>query len=1459
MGSVLGQLLTIKPKPGFSSPSGILVGILAIFVAISAQFSLARANPVQVVESDLHSVRLSVDDLKIHWREKSLREGRVILFDPEVSGLTTSGAPGRVRSPQAAGWLLIPPGTSPKIKSRQENWAPGGNQPLMVQGIPILVEGSLPDFITTSEILVLPGESVPEEAPVPVPIRKSLGNRLQPANGVALELGEISWWRGHRILPWRLNVLQHDGLVSTGELTSGQWTIVFTEDKGLAEPIPAGHDVMTGNKNGDRFSGIFQNKNILKSLSSEAQFRGLVQPTIEKVAKQGGKSGSLLAQVEGRLGVQKSQLYRVSYDRLHDFGFIPDLEIQESQIRLYQRRYLERLDDGSTNAPYVEIEVPILMMGDGDTFDGDDFFIFYGLRLRDDTAFRADVGQGLEDIIGCGDNQEKNNSANFYWVAASEPEVGENWARMQEASLPAASGVPLDSYRRVEHHEEQVAYRQNSPFIGSDRLFMNYYKAPDVSVGINPLWNPDPSGDPVSVAVEVTGYSTSARNIHLELVTDNTLHTTVKDTTFAEDDLLILRSQVPSAALAGETSKLVMSPNSGSFLYSWLNWVEISYDALYQAIGNKLEFHGNEANGPRPMVVTGFTNQDIGLVEITDPRNPVHYTLTGSNILADGSRWNLSLQPVQDSGPRHFVAQGSFSGSGVGEFNYYESTKATDPVNPVELSGPEPDLVVITHPDFREALERWITHRKNRADGDLEVHVVEVQDLYDWYSGGLVDPWALKRFTNHAISHWGSWALMLVGDANENSRELGVQPGARPWSKNWVPTNMHVQNTWQYKPEVASSDKWFATFESGMNYPIDDFKDAVNSPWEMYVGRFPCNSVTELNTMINKVMAMENVQPGQDWRKRSIIFADDHWSEGEGEYVGKFIRSSMEWDFSNVGRYTMAPLWDGGSPVTLSADTLFLNNYLRPHWIETGSRFTRIPSEYQAEVLNSYAHRDLLEALNAGGLIAHFQGHANSVMLCSEIWFQDKSNSASRQDVQFLNNAERPWVFFGMGCHISDWAQDPVTNGTESNDPALGEKFMTWSGGGACASYGSSVYEYISQNKEFGGYLMRRWIENPPHSVQVPSAGAPVPVRSRWMLGELLWASEADILARFVNSPVGGNVYRDMICQYVLLGDPLMMMDAGPPEVSAAWGGDSGGEITEDVDLVSSDAANMKVINIEARDEAGISRLQVTDSTGADLTSSIVTETLPDGENDHQQVNYRLDVPVRPFDHHIQVKVFDTGGSLAEDRHYSLLLNVAQEAVFTVNGELVEEDFPFVSGETVTIQCELTSGCWLDDSMEYSLRGENLQVGALAVGTSKSNNLSFSFTAKATGDLVEDRSVVLVIDGFETTYVLEKSAGGTSDATISKVYNYPNPMRNGTYFVMETSASAGSGTVRVFAVSGRVVANIPFTYDKTKAIEWDGLDSDDDRLANGTYLYRIEMETSSGLLVSPMQRLVVMN
>jgi hypothetical protein len=495
----------------------------------------------------------------------------------------------------------------------------------------------------------------------------------------------------------------------------------------------------------------------------------------------------------------------------------------------------------------------------------------------------------------------------------------------------------------------------------------------------------------------------------------------------------------------------------------------------------------------------------------------------------------------------------------------------------------------------------------------------------------------------------------------------------------------------------------------------------------------------------------------------------------------------------------------------------------------------------------------LVAALSRGGTFAHYQGHANLRVLASEYWMVD-AGVWNRRDIDQVNNTGRPFVFFGMGCHIGDWAQSPAFDSGGSYERSFCEKFLVNSRAGAVAAYGSSGYEFIIPNVDMSEEYFDLWLTRPP--VSGPGSTG----RSRWMLGEMLWAAEAEWLARNWSD----TWKRAAVTQYVLLGDPLMMLDAGPPEATATLRGAPDQELTDGADIVGLDATNLRTVAVDARDEAGIDRLRVTDSLGTDLTASVVVvaDSLPAGEADHQQVYYELAVPVRPFAHTLALEVWDTSAPLPGDRHWSLTLNVGQDVELTAQGEVVDpERFRFEPGLPVQFSARVTSAAWLDDGMAIGVEGDNLTITDVVADLDKANTMTVTFTATAPPGSAGERSVDLVIDGYRTTWVLQAGEEVATGTSIGRVYSYPNPLHTDTRFVFEaTGTDPCRGVIRIFSLSGRTIRRLPVDYDGSGAgvVAWNGRDADGDEVANGTYLYRVELAAPGGGIASEVQRLVVM-
>jgi len=1459
--AVLGLLMILSLAP---------TGVLA-----AGDASENPAGNFRVLSSGQEALRFSFSNLDPVWISRTVGDPAVTLFDVNVEGFISSGEPGHPRLPRSGGWLVVPPGTRPEVRSIQEQWEPAGDRPLMVETVPVIIPGSNPWESSASEILVLPGEEPPTDARIPLGALESLARRGRVSSSAVVTLGKVTLWRGRRVVSYQVTPVLPDGSGRAGRfLVSGTWEIRFVPDNTAGKSLDGAHARKTSTRNDDRFGGIFLNRELLTQMPAEAAWLGIDSTSEQDSEKsalldaRGGKAGTLLGP-ETRLAVWKTGLVRVTYDRLHSRGLLPEGVIREDQIRIFQRRYISALDDGTGQAPYVEIEVPLHMVGEGDDFDGDDFFVFYGLRPRDDGSYDADLGNGIVTIPGAGDAFEMNNNGNIYWLAASEAESGTPWSRMTTTTLPAAVGAPLPGYRRFDHYEENQAFRENLSFASWDRLYYNSFRTRDARVGINPLWAPDPAGSAVDIKLTVSGISAGrpdlipTRTVRLDLNTDSDQTTHLEDLYVDRMEEMERNYQVPASAIDGDFSEIHMYIPVGPLaVNSFLNWVEISYDALYQATNDRLTFPCGSGVGDQPVEITGFSSDDIGLIEISDPRNPVVVTLAPENVkTADSVTWTLSVMPNQSGTTRTFASVGDYSSNGVDEFPSHLATVALDPVNPTAVGGPDPDMIVITHPEFTASLGRWVEHRKTRSGGKLNVHVVEVDDIFDWYSGGLRDPWAIKRFVTHAITKWNSWALTVVGDANENSLEKGVAVSARGWSKDWVPTHYHAQRTGQFSPELMASDKWYVTLESGQNYPADNFPWDVFGPWEMYSGRFPCNSVAELDIMIDKVMTVDNVADGQDWRRRGIFIADDQWSNGYGAAArDTLVYKTIEEVFANSERDPLSRLWRGGSPVALDSVLVLLEDSLDPLLPYEESDPAPRNLEETRNVTSAAATPVLLGELSAGGIVAHYQGHANPYVLSSEYWMEDRNDGTGRRDVAKIGNTDKPWFFMGLGCHIADWAQNTVLVSTQPHERSISEKFLIKSRSGASATYGSSGYEYIAENRVFGEYIFRRWMVNPPAQRTVGNSSN---MRSRWVTGELMWAAEADIYA-----VVRGRYVQEMISQYVILGDPLMGLDAGGPQATAKLVGPEDEDLVDGAEIFAIDDTNQRTVLVYARDEAGIDHVQIVDSLGEDLTSGNVTETLPPGATNHQRVDYSLTVPIRPFDHELIVKVYDTGGALETDRHYELVLHLPQTAEFALGGSVIDPaTFVFPAETPLQFSTEVTSAAWLlsydpSDGGDFELRSETLILTDIEFQLNKNQHLTANFTATSPTENPDDEhSVVLLIEGYPTELVLQQGTGSATSQSIGKVYNFPNPMRESTRFVFESGLSAGlEGTIRVFSVAGSPVARIPFRFagGGSGIVEWDGRDNAGDEMGNGTYLYRVEIESDNGLVVSDMQRLVMM-
>lgn len=1489
---------SIVPRAGRSprAASAAVASLAALALLLGAPALLADGSggaaaaprPVRVEDSGADGLRLTLAAVDTAWAAHDLGPGRPVLHELRLAGFANVHAPQRPVVPTWAGWIVVPPGTRPVARAVREEWAPVPARLLLVGPTPVLRGEPGAGEPVLSEELLLPGERPSGGARVaPAFAREAApraeGDAAAPAGGAeadraaapgaaaraGLAVGEPQAWRGRRIAAVTLAPLAVDGEGRAARLLrAGSWEIRFEALPG-AERAGAGPARRGPAGRADaRFGSLFLNPQGLRDWPAEGPAPASAEAGAAPGAAAGraavfgapGRGGApaagqarraALLGPELRLPVGQTRLYRVTAAALAARGYLP-AGTGEDQVRLYQRRY-----NAADPAHYLEIETPILMFGEGDAFDGDDFFVFYGLRPRDDGAFTADLGAGPVSVPGCGDPHETNNSGNVYWLAFATP-GGTPWARMATATLAAAGGTPAPGYRRVEYYEEDRAYQGTADSSEADRCHLNSWRDLQVNETID-LFSPDPAAVDGQVRAGLYGNSNlefgdPARRVRVvvnngasDLVVGTPDLRTVTET-------VIGTGQTVSGAFlaAAPTLAVRVTPDPvelGKNLYSYLDWVEVSYQALYRARDNGLLFHGGEAAGDRDLEIAGFTRADIDLIEVTDPRQPRRISLAPANLVADGPAWKLSLRvPQPDGSPRRFVALADLAGGGVAEYAYLRARLAAPASDPTAAAG-EPDLIVVTHPRFASTLARWVDYRRSAAGGGYNVHVVSSDDVFDWFSGGLKDPWAIRRFCDYALAAWGSWALQLVGDANENVRGLRVTNGVL----DLTPSRYHAQHAAQ-SPELLPADKWFATPGVTATYPT-----SCTVPAQMLVGRFPCNDEAELATMIDKTLAVEAAAPGQSWRRRGIFVADDEWSSSTFTVEPLSYRRFLEAGFQ-TSEDSLAARWDRFAGGAQEAVRFFLSTYLEPH-VSPGAE-SRSTAEFQ-QYTATEATPALLAQLTQGALLVHYQGHANAKVLCHEELIEDvRGTSLTRQDVLGMNNAGKPWVFFGLGCHISQWAADQSDRAAQ---PSLGEKMLTHAGA-AAAVYASPGYEYLTNNMDLAEAQSVAWLDAPPRPFDGAGEG-----RTRWVLGELMLAAEARILA----DPILRNLttYREMVAQYGILGDALLQPDAGPPAVAAELADAGGAPVTDGMALAALDAGNRRQLSLAAIDEAGVDRVEVIGSDGADL-SAAVTELPPPLPGSNQRALYQIELPVRAFDHAVTVHVYDTADRLPTDEHASFTVRLPQTGVFRLAGSPtpIDPETPYFHQDApLDFTGEVATSAWVAEGAALSLTGVNLQLSGVQIQRLEPQRLALTFTAVAPDSQRVRRAVSLAIDGFATEYLLQSAASPTEEAyALGEVWAYPNPTPGPARIVAQTDAPSGTGRVVLYTVGGRRVAALPITpahfsplpegtgtYPWAVSVDWYGRDAEGDRLANGVYLYRVELDAGGGVR-SGMQRLVVM-
>ncbi len=1119
-----------------------------------------------------------------------------------------------------------------------------------------------------------------------------------------------------------------------------------------------------------------------------------------------------------KIKIPETGVYSVRADSLIASGLSPSLS--NNGFALKKLYFDENEPDliRETDIPYRVIK------GSGsaaDIFEGDDLLVFFA--------------RGVKDDVEAGDTMAVFNTYNLIWLY--EDVAG---AVMPDGpGFPSGTGLLLPNFIHDEKSRKDTYYNK---YVRAGMKDFNYAAAPARDEVTVPFAAHDvEQGSIFSIHVRIVGAIKNNPSQTLDFYIRNSGGTTwaigsgfVPSTEAKVFDF----DMITSNKLAEGANEIVVTSREETYGFL-INDAVVKYSRKTAAYDDYLDFTVRQDLGSRRVEVSGFSGQDGYVVELTDPDSPVFYEIPADSFSADGGSYTMRLT-IPATADRRFVALGR--GAGMHISNIWISHEVNTPGRLVNYPGPY-NTLVIAHADFlpltgSDYLAQYIAWRE--AQG-YRILSADVADVYDEFNGGLVSAEAIRRFIRYGVENWGVEFVMLVGDASEDHRRLmiGDPPETSGSPPDYLPSYTYSVNViGRDKDEVVASDKYFAFLDevppSGFGYAASEavqpsggsdiqYLPAAAYP-DVIVGRLPVGREIELRALLTKMYRFEEPDGSDAWRRTMVLFSDDAWSG----YLSSYKYHSIEHHFE-YGMDSVAVKIEESLPGGFDIERLHLSRWTDGVHddLTGGSDILRESTDSTRRYFTPYLNRKL----NEGCLFFSFQGHASRSNFCTEAGF---SNFSQYQDVDSLRS-DRTHILFGVGCHISDFSLMMEYSMSGLHGPygdCITEQLLFKSRAGAVGTYASTGFEYLLENKYFCTTVHEVLFQRPPAD-GIPPANTQT--GARWILGEAFTAGEIEHLG--TASYAYGQIYR-----YVLLGDPMLRIDPGPPlmALAADWG-DGMREIPADT-LRSHSSTNTCSLMFSASDVVALGDIEFSvdgeDRTG-DLT---ITRTVDEGLDFARGYEARLDYTVSLDEESLVFRVHSPDGMETgiKELHVALSMMLYNGSMAIPPGG----DSPS-RGEFLF---DLRFPVWLDSAPRIMLDRSNLEgVSVQAPDPQDSTAWEARFTQTlAAGDHV----LTVSVDEFEADYPFHVGGSGL----VMDAFNFPNPFDDGTNICYSLNIDSDAGFIRIFNVSGILIREITIPRNllgaaqpgAPNAVWWDGRDLAGDRVANGTYIYVIEIEKDGG-------------
>lgn len=737
------------------------------------------------------------------------------------------------------------------------------------------------------------------------------------------------------------------------------------------------------------------------------------------------------------LCVDQGGLYRLTYSDLSAAGLD-----------------LNTLDPLTIRVFYMGQELPIRVLGEGDgVFNPADVVLFYARTV--DSLY-------VDGVLPA----NKYTKTNVYWLTYG----GVPGQRMAEPDGSVAGSAP-GPFQHRERLQKSVQYWSAYPFeLDADHWFADQVTLSGPKSYDFNITNLSAEDVPGSLSIRLLGYRDVVHNLRVwlnnNLVIDGSPGWSMK--TIYETTV-----PVPHAYFVEGVNTVKVGVGTADTL--WLDWWDISYPDTFVAENNVLAFNSVGASAWR-YDVSNFTTSDVEVYDVTDPFAPQR--VINPTISPSGATYTASFG-ANAGGTRHYLALTPAAWrtpAGIEMVTYPASE-----YRPADLlsAANAADYILITHDDFWTEAKTLAGYRAY----EFRVALVDVQQIYDQFNGGLMSAEAIRDFLAYAHANWiGSVPdepapapayVLLMGDGTNDLRKYQSS------TNTYIPPYLYLAD-----PDLGetAADNRFVTFIGDDNIP------------DMHIGRFPVNTAAQATAMVDKTMRYEvSCTCDGVWEKNTIFMADD-LEDGGGNFY-----------------YYSDLVADGWADDPLNTIRLIPESYTRQ------KEYLGVTCNIEGNPTDAVECRgNLVNSLNTtGALFVSFVGHSTKTLWAVERMFNSTANS------QLRNGPCLP-IMLPMTCYegsFFDYETPEVLAEASvrlAADPATGQTR------GSVASFSPTGFGLVTGHDYLERGIMLAWFHE-----GITRLGASVTYAKQYLVD---------------TAPVGK--YLDLLDTFLLLGDPALQVKA---------------------------------------------------------------------------------------------------------------------------------------------------------------------------------------------------------------------------------------------------------------------------------------------------------------------------